>query len=91
MSLISTCSQDFRDFVQFLPDERVQKEELARIARLEESRKASETKSKRAAKEENPSGSAAAGQKRKAADDAGEGAGKGAEKKARRSMKKGKR
>ncbi|TBU57446.1 hypothetical protein BD310DRAFT_880877 [Dichomitus squalens] len=67
MDLLKDSPDLMRDFVQFLPDERVQKEELARIARLEESRKASESKPKRATKEEkeNPSGSVATGQKRK--------------------------
>ncbi|KAI1788076.1 hypothetical protein LXA43DRAFT_1161851 [Ganoderma leucocontextum] len=67
MDLLKDSPDLMRDFVQFLPDERVQKEELARIAKLEEGRKASESRSKRGAKDkdENASGSAAAGQKRK--------------------------
>ena len=65
MDLLKDSPDLMRDFVQFLPDERVQKEELARIAKLEESRKASESRSKRAAKDENAAGSMATGQKRK--------------------------
>ncbi len=36
-----------RDFVQFIPDEQVQRDELARIGKVEEARKASEVKPKR--------------------------------------------
>ncbi|RDX46116.1 hypothetical protein OH76DRAFT_1420354 [Lentinus brumalis] len=36
-----------RDFVQFIPDEQVQRDELARIGKVEEARKASEAKPKR--------------------------------------------
>ncbi|KAM5541748.1 hypothetical protein V8D89_004477 [Ganoderma adspersum] len=67
MDLLKDSPDLMRDFVQFLPDERVQKEELARIAKLEDARKASEARSKRGAKDkdENVTGSVATGQKRK--------------------------
>ncbi|KAI0707538.1 hypothetical protein C8T65DRAFT_696013 [Cerioporus squamosus] len=47
MSHLKDAPDLMRDFVQFLPDEKDQREELARIAKVEEARKASEAKPKR--------------------------------------------
>ena len=60
MDLFKDAPDLMRDFVQFLPDEHLQKEELARIAKIEDARKAAEAKSKRSGET-----SAAVPQKRK--------------------------
>ena len=66
MSHLKDAPDLMRDFVQFIPDEQVQRDELARIAKVEEARKASETKSKRGGDGHGHSSSAAAvPQKRK--------------------------
>ncbi|KAI0674609.1 hypothetical protein C8Q78DRAFT_1015738 [Trametes maxima] len=53
-----------REFIQFLPDDQTQKEELARVSKLEEQKKAAEPKSKRGG-DGHASSSAAVPQKRK--------------------------
>ncbi|CDO71174.1 hypothetical protein BN946_scf184845.g44 [Trametes cinnabarina] len=53
-----------REFVQFLPDDQTKKDELARLAKLEELRKASESKSRKAG-DSHASSSTAVPQKRK--------------------------
>lgn len=64
MDLFDDNVELMRDFVEFLPDDQVRQEELARIAELEKSRKASEGRSKRGG-DGHPSGSTAVPQKRK--------------------------
>ncbi|KAJ8473776.1 hypothetical protein ONZ51_g7657 [Trametes cubensis] len=64
-TLLQDAPELMREFIQFLPDEQIQKEELARVAKLEEQRKASETKSKRGGDGHASSSSAAVPQKRK--------------------------
>ncbi|KAI0336648.1 hypothetical protein GY45DRAFT_1332746 [Cubamyces sp. BRFM 1775] len=63
-TLLQDAPELMREFIQFLPDDQIQKEELARVAKLEEQRKASETKSKRGG-DGHASSSAAVPQKRK--------------------------
>ncbi|KAH9887270.1 hypothetical protein C8Q73DRAFT_713400 [Cubamyces lactineus] len=63
-TLLQDAPELMREFIQFLPDEQIQKEELARVAKYEEQRKASETKSKRGG-DGHASSSAAVPQKRK--------------------------
>ncbi|KAI0634768.1 hypothetical protein C8Q77DRAFT_1103995 [Trametes polyzona] len=62
--LLQDAPDLMRDFIQFLPDEQTQKEELARVAKLEEQKKASEAKSKKGG-DGHASSSAAVPQKRK--------------------------
>ncbi|KAI8986626.1 hypothetical protein BD414DRAFT_522337 [Trametes punicea] len=63
-NLLQDAPDLMREFIQFLPDVQMQKEELARIAKLEEQRKANEPKSKRGG-DGHASSSAAVPQKRK--------------------------
>ncbi|KAI0371352.1 hypothetical protein BV20DRAFT_965547 [Pilatotrama ljubarskyi] len=62
--LLEDAPDLMREFIQFLPDEQIQKEELARVAKLEEQKKASEPKSKRGG-DGHASSSTAVPQKRK--------------------------
>ncbi|KAI0777383.1 hypothetical protein BD413DRAFT_467641 [Trametes elegans] len=63
-ALLQDAPDLMREFIQFLPDEHAQKEELARVTKIEEQRKASESKSKRGG-DNHASSSAAVPQKRK--------------------------
>ncbi|EIW51655.1 uncharacterized protein TRAVEDRAFT_75682 [Trametes versicolor FP-101664 SS1] len=63
--LLQDAPDLMRDFIQFLPDEQTQKDELARVAKLEEQRKAAEPKPKRGGGDGHASSSTAVPQKRK--------------------------
>lgn len=62
--LLQDAPDLMRDFIQFLPDEQTQREELARVAKLEDQKRASESKSKKGG-DGHASSSTAVPQKRK--------------------------
>ncbi|KAL7283979.1 hypothetical protein ACG7TL_001251 [Trametes sanguinea] len=63
-NLLQDAPDLMREFVQFLPDDQTKKEELARLAKLEEQRKATEAKSRKGG-DGHASSSTAVPQKRK--------------------------